>query len=271
MSELIYEKLAALLADTNAITKDRMNMSQKYSFRGIDDVYNALHPLLAKHEVVIVPCEIVSHEREERQTIPKFDNQKPTTLMFSILRMRYRAYAKDGSSIDLETIGEGMDSGDKASNKAMSAAYKYALFQLLCIPTEAVDSETDNHEVEPKGKPANKSTAKKQPSKKKEASDSVIKPVIERFQEAYGQNDLDRIEKGISKVKDPESGFNESEISEALGCAYHLAFMSISVNRTKERFDHWKKAWEADAAKVANAKKIADEIAKCNKEFGSGD
>ena len=38
-----------------------------------------------------------------------------------------------------------MDSGDKASNKAMSAAFKYACFQTFCIPTEEMqdpDAET---------------------------------------------------------------------------------------------------------------------------------
>jgi hypothetical protein len=45
-------------------------------------------------------------------------------------------------------IGEAMDSGDKSSNKAMSAAYKYAAFQAFCIPTEGDnDADATTHDV----------------------------------------------------------------------------------------------------------------------------
>ena len=41
-----------------------------------------------------------------------------------------------------------MDSGDKATNKAMSAAYKYAALQTFCIPTEGDnDADATTHEV----------------------------------------------------------------------------------------------------------------------------
>jgi hypothetical protein len=59
--------------------------------------------------------------------------------------MRFTLYAADGSSVDTEAIGEAMDSGDKGMNKAMSYAYKYAMLQLLCIPTEAIDGDVETH------------------------------------------------------------------------------------------------------------------------------
>jgi hypothetical protein len=41
-----------------------------------------------------------------------------------------------------------MDSGDKATNKAMSAAYKYMAMQLFCIPTEGDnDADSSTHEI----------------------------------------------------------------------------------------------------------------------------
>jgi hypothetical protein len=156
----IYEAIPAILADVEAIGKNRNNSQQGYKFRGIDDVYNAIHPLLAKHKV-FPTCEIVSRELTERQT------KAGSVLFYVNIKAKYTLWAHDGSHVTTEAWGEAMDSGDKASNKAMSAAYKYALFQLLCIPTEAVDSEQDTHDVAPKrtdvvpGKPDQKSKAQK--------------------------------------------------------------------------------------------------------------
>jgi len=56
--------------------------------------------------------------------------------------------AIDGSTLVTNYIGESMDSGDKATNKAMSTAYKYFCFQTFCIPTdEPKDSENDTPEI----------------------------------------------------------------------------------------------------------------------------
>ena len=99
---------------------------------------NALQPLLAKNKVFIVP-EILEQTREERTT------SKGGNLIYSICKIKYKFYAEDGSSVEAITIGEGMDSGDKATNKAMAIAMKYALFQVFCIPTDEMkdpDSET---------------------------------------------------------------------------------------------------------------------------------
>ena len=54
--------------------------------------------------------------------------------------------------MDAVTIGEGMDSGDKATNKAMAIAFKYACFQVFCIPTEEMnDPDSESPEAQPKG------------------------------------------------------------------------------------------------------------------------
>ena len=107
-------------------------------YRGVDDVMNALNPAFIKHKLLMVP-EVVSQKREERQTA----NGK--NIIYSVLSVKYTFYAEDGSSIYTIVPGEGMDSGDKASNKAMSSAFKYACFQTFCIPTEEMkdpDAET---------------------------------------------------------------------------------------------------------------------------------
>lgn len=137
-----------------AIAKDKKNATQGYQYRGIDQVMNVFQPLLAKYKVFIVP-EVISHEREERTT------GKGTLLLYSVCTIKYTFYAEDGSSVSAVVVGEGMDSGDKATNKAMSVAMKYAMFQTFCIPTEEMhDSEEDSPEPLPKAK---------KPEQKKEA------------------------------------------------------------------------------------------------------
>lgn len=142
----IHELLPLAAADVGAIGKDSKNVQQNYSYRGIDAVLNAVHEVFCKHKIVAVPT-VIDSKREERPT------KTGGTLIYTILTVRYDFFAPDGSSIPAVVIGEGMDSGDKSSNKAMSAAYKYAVGQMLSIPFAAVDSETDNPEPAPK-KPA---------------------------------------------------------------------------------------------------------------------
>jgi hypothetical protein len=140
----IHEAIAAIMADVGSIAKDKRNAAQGYNFRGIEDVYSAVHPLFIKHGVFSVP-EVIAERSEERQ------GKSGGALIYRILTIRYTFFAKDGSSIQAVVIGEGMDSGDKASNKAQSVAHKYAIIQLLAIPTsDAIDPEQDSHEIAPK-------------------------------------------------------------------------------------------------------------------------
>ena len=134
----IYQAITDIMSEGYAITKDKRNAQQGFKYRGIDDVLNTFQPLLAKHHVFVVP-EVLDQQRQERTT------GKGGSLLYSLLRMRYTFYAEDGSSVSAVVVGEGMDSGDKASNKAMSVAMKYAMFQVFCIPTEEMqdpDAET---------------------------------------------------------------------------------------------------------------------------------
>jgi len=88
---------------------------------------------------------VLELQRDERQT-------KAGGIMFcSTVKVEYKFHTTDGSSIAATLMGEGMDSGDKSLNKALSAAYKYLMFQVFCIPTEEMqDSETESPETTPK-------------------------------------------------------------------------------------------------------------------------
>ena len=136
----VYSAIAAVMADLarEGITKDRKNQSQGFMFRGVDDVYNTLAPLLVKNGLLVLPS---YEERTEREAQTKSGG----TLGYVTVKGRFAFTAvEDGSTVQIVTYGEAMDSGDKATNKAMSIAFKYAMFQAFCIPTEA-DNDADAH------------------------------------------------------------------------------------------------------------------------------
>lgn len=142
----IYQKIPAVMGDIDAVGKNKTNENQGFRYRGIDDVMNAVNPALVKHNVFIVP-EILEQSREERT------GKGGGTLIYSICRIRFRFYAEDGSFVEAVTAGEGMDRGDKATNKAMAVAFKYACFQIFCIPTEEMkDPDSESPEPAPKKK-----------------------------------------------------------------------------------------------------------------------
>ncbi len=149
----IYKAIADIMGEIGSIGKDRKNQQQGFMYRGIEDVMNTLQPLFKKYGVFIVP-EVMEHTREERQT------KSGGNLIYSIMKIRHHFTAEDGSEVVSTTIGEGMDSADKASNKAMSIAFKYACFQVFCIPTEEMqdpDADTPpNSNKKPIEQPENK-------------------------------------------------------------------------------------------------------------------
>lgn len=143
----VYEAISKVAKDMaeKGISKDRKNMQQGFQFRGIDQVYNALAPMLAKHGLVILP-------RITERTVTERTTQKGGVLFYVVVKAEFDFVAtEDGSKHTVVTYGEAMDSGDKATNKAMSIAYKYAAFQAFCIPTEetAVDADSEVHHVAP--------------------------------------------------------------------------------------------------------------------------
>lgn len=140
----VYKAINAIQADLarEGISKSRSNTQQGYKYRGIDEVFNALSPLLAKHGLCILP-RILTRECQERPT------QKGGVLFYVTVEAEFDfVCAEDGSKHVVRTFGEAMDSADKATNKAMSAAYKYAAFQAFAIPTEG-DNDADAHMPEP--------------------------------------------------------------------------------------------------------------------------
>lgn len=143
----VYAAISAVAKDmaTTGISKDRKNAQQGFNFRGIDQVYNALAPALVNHGLLILP-------RITERTVTERTTQKGGVLFYVVVKADFDFVStEDGSIHTVTTYGEAMDSGDKATNKAMSIAYKYAAFQAFCIPTEetAIDADAEDHHLKP--------------------------------------------------------------------------------------------------------------------------
>jgi hypothetical protein len=139
----VYKAIAAVQGEMAeiGIKKDKKNQQQGYNFRGIDDVYNALAPLLSKHGLCILP-RATERVCVERQT------KSGGVLFYTTVKCEFDfVSAVDGSKHTVVTYGEAMDSADKSTNKSMSSAYKYACFQAFCIPVDVEDADASHHEV----------------------------------------------------------------------------------------------------------------------------
>lgn len=143
---MIYKKMSEVMKDIGFIGKNQKNSAQGFKFRGIDDLLNTLYPSLIKHGVFISP-KCVSEEHLIKDVTRS--NGKAGVDKHVAIQMEYTFYAEDGSKVTVGPIpAEGIDSGDKATNKALSAALKYALIQTFSIPTEdTVDGDSTSPEM----------------------------------------------------------------------------------------------------------------------------
>lgn len=160
MKGQIFSAIVDAMGKITAIAKGRKNTMQGFQYRGIDDVMNELHPILTECGIFVVPT-VLDEQRTTGTTA------KGGTMFYTRLKIKFTFYAKDGSSVESIVIGEAMDSGDKASNKALSIGLKYALLQVFCIPTEDdkdPDANTDDgfRPTEPKTEPKMESAEREQ-------------------------------------------------------------------------------------------------------------
>ena len=143
----VYEAIASITASLSKVgiakgRKTQQGGGASFAFRGIDDVLNALSPLLAEHKLCIFP-RVTNRASVERQT------KSGGALFYTTVNAEFDfVSAVDGSKHTAATIGEAMDSGDKSTNKAMSIAYKYAVFLTFCVPIEGTpDSDGEVYEI----------------------------------------------------------------------------------------------------------------------------
>ena len=191
---LIFKQIPLIMREVEAIEKLRDNKAQGFKFRGIDDIYNELHPRLAKHGVFTVP-EVLDERREERPT------KSGGISTHVILKIKFTFFAEDGSSITATMIGEGADSGDKASNKAQAIAHKYALLQVFAIPTEN-EKDPDAESVVFQERQARPPAQKKNPRPAAVESDPGAFQLPKSWKKNGGMKLRDLGADGVSQVVD---------------------------------------------------------------------
>lgn len=177
----VYSCIAAVAAEIAKIgcSKERKNTQQGWAFRSIDDVYNALAPILPRCGLVILPT-VLSRECEQIESGGKRIAHAVVSVEFALVA------TSDGSEHRSVFFGEAMDFGDKATGKAMTYAHKAMLLETFCIPTEASDDpDAEAFEPEPTQKsdsaPAKKAAAKEAaPATISEKEQATIAELIEQ-------------------------------------------------------------------------------------------
>ena len=98
-----------------------MYKRQNYAYLSEEKITNSLNKAFREVGLIIYPSsmEVVSNTGNMAQ-----------------IRATYKIQDTDSEEfIEVQTIGEGQDKGDKKMNKAMTAAFKYAQRQAFMIPT----------------------------------------------------------------------------------------------------------------------------------------
>jgi len=219
----IHKRIIAIMREIPAVPKDSKNAQQGYFFRGIDQVYNMVHSIMARHGV-FMRCEVLSDSQSERPA------KSGGVIITEAARLRYHFVADDGSSISTEVLAYGMDSGDKAANKAMSAGQKYAILQTLLVPTdEPKDPENDNPEPAPQAKPSD------------DFIDTPADPgkfhLLEKFAAAKKQLGADLYYEVLSRYKFNHATDVEPEERQAVIDEMRQAYKSRAPKRQREPGD----------------------------------
>lgn len=136
----IAQALSEVMKAVGGIAKKDRNQAQGFNFRGIDSVVNAVSPQLQKFGVIVVP----SVEDYSYDTVEIGRNR--TAMGHVKVKVTYTFIGGNGDAIKTTVVGEAMDSGDKATAKAMSVAFRTALLQALCLPTDEPDPDATSYE-----------------------------------------------------------------------------------------------------------------------------
>jgi hypothetical protein len=140
----VHVAIARVAADIGHIAKAQQVQAgpAKFSFRGIDDVLNAIHGPLADHGVSVVPCGFDLHDQSERVT------KSGGALVHLLATVHYRIIGPAGDFVEAAALAEALDTSDKAASKAMSMAFKYVCFQVFSIPVRGALEESDREQLE---------------------------------------------------------------------------------------------------------------------------
>jgi hypothetical protein len=186
----IHEAIAAIMEEVGGVAKSRTNPQQGYKYRGIADVTLACQPIMAKHKVHLSPHAILN------EVADYMDTKSGGKMLHVRQTIEYRFYHADGSFVPCVVTGEAMDSGDKTSNKVMSAALKYALTQTFCIPE--TDPDVDTEAQSPEAKPPAAKPQAEQP--KAPATQPARKPSVSNPEDPITQPQQKAIHALLTKL-----------------------------------------------------------------------
>lgn len=135
----VHAALSAVMGDVQAVRKGDRNEVQGFNFRGIDAVVNAVGPALRAHGVIVLPRVLARHAET-------YQTRNGATMRNATVEVEFTFVGPDGSTLTCSALGEAADAGDKATPKAHSVAFRTALLQALCIPTDEPDPDASTHE-----------------------------------------------------------------------------------------------------------------------------
>jgi hypothetical protein len=140
--ETVQDAIVAVMRDVHSVGKNEVNAAQKFKFRGVDAVVNALAPALRKHGLFIIPNAVaVTYEAKT--------SANGGQLQIARAHVEYQLCHTSGSALAGSVFAEAFDSGDKATAKAMSVAFRTFLLQTFALPTDDKDPDAETYEVKP--------------------------------------------------------------------------------------------------------------------------
>ncbi len=131
----VYEAITAVAADLASVgvAKSMTNVAEGYDYRSIDALMNRLAPVLATRKLCVLP-RVLERTATERSSL---NNE---VLISVTLKVAFDLVSPaDGSRHTIEVYGEALDRGDKATAKALTAAYKTAMLQTFCVPLIGIE------------------------------------------------------------------------------------------------------------------------------------
>ena len=229
----VHEAIAYVIREADAVGKSRKNEQQNYKFRSIEDVYNALSPAFGRAGLYTRPV-VTSRVATDRT------GKTGTVQIHTVLTVDYYFTGPAGDSVVATVIGEAMDTGDKSSNKALSAAHKYALTQVLCLKfaeTEDADASSPEPSRAKAATPiaeVNFASAPTAPKSEAQAVDveKAIGALLVMAQGASTQEALKKVRGEVEALKKLRPDAEKHPLFENLRVAYKLA-----VDAAKAQFN----------------------------------
>jgi hypothetical protein len=215
MSEIV-KLLSQVMAEVGAVRKGDRNNQQNFSFRGIDAVTNAVSPALRKAGVIVTP-QVIDYQYGSVTV-----GSKGTVMGHVKVMVRYTFHAPDGSSLETIVPAESFDSGDKATAKAMSVAFRTCLLQTLCLPTDDVDPDATSYERAPS------KAAPTHPAMQARQDDAPVVPISGNSASVKQVGAIKALLRGVGLEGDAAKTFIESTIGHAVGSVSELGSREAS-------------------------------------------